>query len=172
MVAALAFSSTFISNDIWQLVFTSRTMQKRRLHEIFRYLWRYLEALLPYIFSGGSKYRGYPVVCLAKQTHRAPDKGPKKFLGLVSILQDILLFVHLRISQYMYRFVAHILSILTDSSCIFQYTKRFIPHIQWVCTAKFLLKIHLIPCILHIHPNSFPVFSVYKKIYSTYSPYT
>jgi hypothetical protein len=33
-------------------VFTSRTMQKRRLHKIFRHLWRYLEASLHFFLRG------------------------------------------------------------------------------------------------------------------------
>ncbi len=48
-------------------VFTSRTMQKRRLHEIFRHLWRYLEALLH--FSEGVKIPRPPCIYIFAMCH-------------------------------------------------------------------------------------------------------
>jgi hypothetical protein len=50
-----------------------------------------------------------------------------------------------------------------------QYTNRFILHIQRLCIVKFHSKIYLIPSILRIRTDSLWVFSVYERIYSTYS---
>jgi hypothetical protein len=52
MQAALAFSSTFISNDIWQLAFLLQGQCKNEMQKIFRHLGRYLEALLHFFWRG------------------------------------------------------------------------------------------------------------------------
>ncbi len=96
----------------------------------------------------------------------------KYFWAWFQIRQGIKLFMHSVCSQYTYRFVLHILyTVWTDSFLYSQYTNRFIPHIQQICTAKFCLKIYLIPCILHLHTDSLCIFTVYEQIHSANSQY-
>ncbi len=90
----------------------------------------------------------------------------KYFQFWFQIRQDIQLFGHSAYPPCTYRSVPHILSIRTDSFCIFSVYDTFIPFILSIWTGKLHLKIYLILRSLRICTDSFRVFSVYKQIHS------
>ncbi len=105
-----------------------------------------------------------------------------KYFRFLFQIRDIRIFVHSAYSQYTYRSVPRILSIRTDTFCVFsvyeqihsgysQYTNRFIPSILCIQTAKFSLNTYLILRILHIRIDSFRVFSMCEQIHLAYSQY-
>jgi hypothetical protein len=113
------------------------------------------------------------------EPNEAPDNRPKIFSILVSNRLDIRLFVHSAYFQYTYRSIPRILSIQTDSFCIFsvyeqshsaysQYTNseisfEYLPH-----SAYSLYTYRFFPRICSIRTDSIPVFSEYIQIHSEY----